>query len=1123
MVAIAKWLDGIGLGQYAAVFEENDVDLEVLPHLSEAELAELGLSLGHRKKLLAAIAELTDQEKSYPDAERPVQRAAESEGERRQLTVMFCDLVGSTSLSERLDPEDMRSVLRAYQDTCAKAVNHFDGHVAKYIGDGLLIYFGYPQAHEDDPQRAVRAGLDLIEGVAALSEHLSNEHDIEIEVRVAAHTGLVVVGEMGGGATREQHAIVGETPNVAARLENLAKPGSMVISESTHRLVDGLFECEDLGLKPLKGVSEPVRIFQVISENLASSRFEVAAERGLTELVGRGEEIALLMKRWEQAKDGEGQLVSLSGEAGVGKSRIVRGFRERLEGEAHSRILYYASAFHQNTAFHPVIDQIERAMRFDRGDTPQEKYEKLQTTLTVLGVAGEETAPALAALLNLDIKERQSTLGLSPQQLKPIMLEALVSVVEAMARQQPVLIVLEDLHWADPSTRELFDLYAERIRNSRVLALATFRPEFEAPWSGYAHGMALALNRLSRREAIELVGKVTNGKTLPSEVLDQIIDRTDGIPLFVEELTKTILESGLVSEEDDRFVLAGSLSDLAIPASLQDSLMARLDRLAPVKEVAQLAAVIGRVFDHELLAAVSELKEADLIDALSLLIDAELVFRRGIPPQASYEFKHALVQDVAYQSLLKSSRHEHHRRIAETIDEHFPEICGAQPELVARHYTEAGLLEKAVPLWIDAAQQAAMRFASQEVIAQCERALQLLQELPKTDFRDRQELDLLLLLGPAQMVAIGFGSSASTLTYQRAHDLAAKIDDDSALFTVTWGLWLNHQQRAKIDQARGLVKDVEKIASRQGNPEMDLQANHASWTTHLVIADLDTVRKNVERGLAIYDRDQHGSHVFRYGGHDPGVCALIHGALALWAQGYPDQSILYAQQAIELAEEISHPLSLAIALAMASFTRQHRGEISEVLSLAQRTIDLCSERGIPHYLAVGHIVHGWAVVSSGQPELGLAEMLNGLEIYGKTGAALRQSYYLTLLADAYSRSGQVSQALTSIENANQAVELVGERWWHADVQRVRGELVLAQSPEKPSEAENSFKSAVEIARSQGAKSLELRAATSLARLLRHQNRSEEAQQLLAPVYDWFNEGHETADLQKAKTLIEELV
>lgn len=1122
---VQDWLKSIGFGQYVDAFVENGVDFELLSHLNNEDLKDLGISmLGDRKKLLLTIEQLDPKADIPPNeiASPDVLSEGHSDAERRQLTVMFCDLVGSTTLSERLDPEDMRNVLRAYQETCAEAVGRFDGHVAKYIGDGLLVYFGYPQAHEDDPQRAVRAGLGVIEGVAALNPRLGTEHGIELGVRVGIHTGLVVAGEMGGGATREQYAIVGETPNIASRLEGLAEPGTMVISDATHRLVDGFFDCEELGQKSLKGVSEPVRVFQVRRENPSLSRFETTDARGLTPLVGREEEIALLMKRWEQARDGEGQVVLLSGEAGVGKSRILRGFRERLEDESYSRVLYYGSTFHQNSAFYPVIDQIERAMRFAREDTANDKLHKLEATLTALGLALPESVPPVAALLNLDMGDRYPRAKVSPQQLKAMILEALVSVVEAMAKKQPVLIVLEDVHWADPSTRELFELYVERLRKARVLVLITFRPEFEPPWSGHAHATALALNRLTRREAAELVAKITGGKPLPIEILDQIIERTDGVPLYVEELTKTVLESDLVAEEDHQYVLLGPLPDLVVPASLQDSLMARLDRLATVKEVAQLAAVIGRVFEQELLAAVSPLEEAALTDALEQLVEAELVFRRGLPPHASYEFKHALVQDVAYQSLLKSTRHQYHHRIAQTLAECYPEILETQPELLARHYTEARLPEQAIPFWHKAAEHAALRSASQEVIAHSDRALELLQVLPVSVSRDQQELGLLLTSGPAHMVATGFASPESGRTYKRAHELASKLGNDSALFTVTWGLWINHQQQAKIELARGLAKDVATIAQRHGDPEMELQAHHASWTTHLVLADHQTVRENVEKGLAIYDPDKHRSHAYRYGGHDPGVCALVHGAEMSWIEGYPDQSERYARQAIELADKVAHPASLGIAHAFGSIVQQHRAEIVEVLNSAQQTINVCSENGVLHHLTFGHILHGWALVSAGEIEPGITEMLHGLDAHRKTGAALRHSYFLTLLAEAYGMAGQFTEALKTIDDAYQAVEKVGEQWWHAEVQRVRGELLLARSTGDTSEAETCFRKAVEIARSQGAKSLELRAATSMARPWIEAGRREEARETLAPVYGWFTEGFDTPDLLDAKALLDEL-
>lgn len=1117
---IREWLEALSLGQYTVIFADNEIDPEALPFLTEEDLKDIGVSLGARRKILAAITRTASADPSKPITQPQKDQSVGAEAERRQLTVMFVDLVDSTALSERLDPEDLREVLRAYQTSCTDAVVRFDGHVAKYIGDGLLVYFGYPQAHEDDAQRAVSAGLAIDEAIRTLNQRLTNTVEVNLSIRVGIHTGLVVAGEMGAGEALETNAIVGVTPNLAARLEGLAAPDTIVISAATHDLVDGLFEFDDLGAHRLKGVSDLVNVYRVAGKSDAPSRFEAALRRGLTPLIGREEEVGLLVKRWEQSIDGDGQLVLLSGEAGVGKSRILRAFRNRIDGDPHSRVTYFGSPYHRNSAFFPAIDQLERALRFAQGNSAGDRLRKLEETLDDLQISPDTTVPALAQLLKLDTGGRYIVPETDPQHLKAMIVEALVSIVAAMANQQPVLIVFEDLHVADPSTVELIQQYVEQLKKARVLVLVTYRPEFNPRWSDYAHATALTLNRLSRRESAALITEIANGKTLPPAVVDQIVERTDGVPLYVEELTKTVLESDALTEEDDRYLLSGSLSELTIPSSLQDSLMARLDRLAQVKEVAQLAATIGRVFDYDVLAAITHLDETDLTEALEKLIQAELVFRLGTSPRVRYEFKHALVQDVAYQSLLNSTRHEYHRRIAMAMETRFPEIAETQPELLARHFTEAGLSEQAIQHWLEAARQAALRSANQEAIVHCARAFELLPGIEASATRDQQELELLLVQGPALMAAKGFASPDISYTYTRARELATKLSNDAALFTVTWGQWINHQQQAKIDQARNLAEDVSTIATRLGDPELELQAHHANWTTRLVLAEHQAVTASVSRGLEIYDQDRHRSHAFRFGGHDPGVCAHVHNALTLWIQGFPDQSARESQRAIELAERLSHPLSRVIAIAMGSFVRQHRGDIPGVIEASRTTIDLCQEFEVPHYLGVGHIMHGWAVAATGDAENGIVEMQSGFEIYGETGAALRLTYYLTLLAQAHGMAGQISKGLEAIQEASQAAETVGERWWLSEIQRVWGELQLKMSQDLLKDVEERYVKAIDVARSQNAKSLELRSAISISQLWADQNQSSKGTDALSSVFNWFSEGFETADLRQAVALLD---
>jgi class 3 adenylate cyclase len=645
-VDIAAWLRDVGLERYAQAFLEHDIRADVLADLTETDLEKLGVSLGDRKRFLKAIAALriassADSAKSDQVARSTPRAFAAREAERRQLTVLFCDLVGSTELSSRLDPEQMREVIGAYQASVAEVVRRWDGYVARDMGDGALVYFGWPQAHEDDAERAVCAGLELVQTVASLRPAASPV----LQTRVGIATGHVVVGDLGSWGDRD--SVVGETPNLAARLQSLAEPGAVVISQATRRLVGGLFELHDLGSQRLKGFAKPLAVWRVSGESKAEGRFEARHTTGLTPLVGRSHDLGILLERWAWARDGDGQVVLLSGEPGIGKSRLVREVRERLTGEPHIRLLYQCSPHHTTSPLHPVIEQLERAAGFERDDSPENKLDKLEALLARGTDRLDEAVPLIAALLGIHIGDRYTLPELSPQRQKQLTLEALADQLGGLSAERPVLLVYEDIHWIDPTSLELLGLVVERIQRLPVLAVITFRPEFQTPWSAQPHVSALTLTRLGRRDGAAMVDRMVGGKTLPDEVSAQIAKKTDGVPLFVEELTKTVLESGLLKDAGDCYELFGPLPPLAIPATLQDSLMARLDRLGPVKEVARIGAAIGHEFSHTLLAAVARWSDAELQTAIDQLVASELIFRRGAPPGAAYSFKHALVQDAA--------------------------------------------------------------------------------------------------------------------------------------------------------------------------------------------------------------------------------------------------------------------------------------------------------------------------------------------------------------------------------------------------------------------------------------------------------------------------------------------
>ncbi len=778
----------------------------------------------------AQVTERVEEPSAQSGSPRAAQRAPEAE--RRQLTVLFCDLVDSTVLASQLDPEDWREVVRAYQDTCAKVIARFEGHIAQYLGDGLLVYFGYPQAHEDDAQRAVRAGLGMVEAMGQLNTRLGHERGVQLAVRLGIHTGLVVVGEMGGGARQEQLAL-GETPNLAARLQGIAAPNTLVISAATVPLLGGFFACQSLGTPVLKGVAQPLEVYQVLYESTARSRLEAAGSTGLTPLVGREQEVGLLRERWAQVKDGLGQVVLLSGEAGIGKSRLVQVLKEQVATEPQAWLTpCQCSPYYQNTALYPMIDLLERvALRFEREESPEQKLSKLEGFVVQYGLPLAEAVPLFAALLSLPLAADYAPLTMSPEQQKQKTLQALLTIFLRIAAQQPVLFVMEDLHWVDPSTLELLSLLVDQGPTARILALLTFRPDFSPPWTGRSHLTQVTLTRLPRRQAAEMTGRVAHGKALPAEVVEQVVAKTDGVPLFVEELTKMVLESGLLQEREERYELTGPLPPLAIPATLHDSLMARLDRLATVKGLAQLGATLGREFSYDLLQAVSPWDEGTLQRGLHQLVEAEFLYQQGLPPQATYLFKHALIQDAAYQSLLKSTRQQYHQRIAQVLEERFPETAETQPELLAHHYTRGGP-HRAGDGLLAAGRPAGHRaLGESEAISHLTTALALLRTLPPTPARTQQELLVQTTLGPALMAIKGQAAPEVEHAYARARELCQQLGETPQLFPVLLGLWRFYLVRGVCQTARELGEQLLRLAQRGHDPAQLLAAHQALAVT----------------------------------------------------------------------------------------------------------------------------------------------------------------------------------------------------------------------------------------------------------------------------------------------------
>jgi class 3 adenylate cyclase/tetratricopeptide (TPR) repeat protein len=901
---------------------------------------------------------------SLPAGQTPQEASAHGaprvpEAERRQLTVLFCDLADSTRLARQLDPEDLREVIRAYQATCVAVIQRFGGHVAQYLGDGLLVYFGYPQAHEDDAQRAVRTGLGILDAMETLHIRLVRDQGIRLAVRVGIHTGLVVVGEMGSGS-RHEHLALGDTPNLAARLQGLAEPNTVVISAATSRLVHGYFTCHDLGTHALKGLETPVHVSQVLGESAAQSRLDVAGVTGLTPLVGREAEVTLLRERWAQSTDGLGQVVVLSGEAGIGKSRLVQVLTERVVDEHTLRLTLRCSPYHTNSALYPVIEHLQRVLHWHRDAAPEAKLATLEQAIQAARLPLAEVVPLVAVLLSLLVPERYPPLTLSPQRQKQKTQEALVAWLLAEAAHQPVLAIWADLHWADPSSLELLGLLLDQAPTARMLMVLTCRPEFQPPWTPRSYVTPHTLTRLTRLQVEELVLRVTSGKPLPAAVVQQIVAKTDGIPLFVEELVKTILESGLVREEDSRYVLTGPLPPLAIPATLQDALMARLDRLAAVKEVAQLCATLGREFAYEVLRAVAPLDEGTLQHGLAQLVEAELLYQRGILPQATYIFKHALVQDAAYQSLLRSTRQQYHQRIAQVLEEHFPETVNTQPELLAHHYTEAGLLAQAIPYWQRAGQRASDRSAHIEAISHFTTGIELLKTLPETPEHTQQALTFHIALGVALLMTKGPGAPEVEYAYTQAYALCQQMGETPELAPVLLGLWRFYLARPQLHTTREIGETLLRLAQRADDPVLAVIAHYTLGATWMWLGALPVARQHLEAGIALYTPDHRRARVFRIG-QDPGVACRVLAAQILWLLGYPEQALARIHEALALAHELSHPYSLAFARLWAAIVSQLRRDVVAVHEQAEATVALSTEQGFTHWVAWGTSLRGWAL------------------------------------------------------------------------------------------------------------------------------------------------------------------
>jgi predicted ATPase/class 3 adenylate cyclase len=1112
MSDIAEWLASIGLGEYTQRFAEHAIDLSVVRDLTEQDLEDLGVPLGHRRKMLRAIAE-----RDLAPAETPTEPVPRDEAERRHLTVMFCDLVGSTALSERSDPEDMWGVIASYHACIGEVIGRYQGVIARYMDDGVLAYFGYPRAQEDDAEQAVRAALVLVDAVANLQTNV----DAALQARIGVATGTVVVSELLIDETPGEQAVIGETPNLAARLQTLAEPGTVLICPSTRRLIGGHFDYRDLGPLTLKGWAETIPVWQVLATSGVQSRFEAMHKTKLPPLFGREEQIELLLRRWRHATQDEGRVVLLTGEPGIGKSHIALALDESLQGEPHITLRYFCSAHHINSALFPFIGQLEHAAGFERGDSPTEKLSKLDV-LVAGSTADPEHVAVLANLLALPTSDRYQLQELSPQKRKEKTLAALLAQLDGLAARQPVFTIFEDIHWIDPTSLELLAAIVEHVPQLRVLLLVTARPEFTPPWRSYAHMTTIPLTRLHRRDGAALVERVTGGKILPKEVMDEILARTDGVPLFIEELTKTLLESGLLQERDDHYVLERPLPPLAIPTTLQASLMARLDRLAPVREVAQIGAVAGREFHYELLNAVAGLPRGRLEEALGQLVRSELIFRRGEIPHAVYTFKHTLVRDVAYAGLLKSRRAHLHAAIANALEQRFPEVVQTQPETLAHHLTEAGLIEKAIGYWLQAGKNAALRSANREAIAHLQRGIEVTGRLPVGEGKDKSELDFQLGLGPCLIATHGPAASAAVATFARARELCKQLGEPPEYLQVMFWLATVSVVRGELPQALEAVEALLSAAEARRDRPALINAIRGRAMILFFLGRIVDACEAIEHAVEVFSASQEADRMAaRAAGQDAGVAMQALMSWVLWVLGDVDRAVTRMAAALERADAVQHAHTHAYAWYYASVLHALRGEAAIAQVYAERCLALSEQHGFRQWLGLSRAIRGICATALDASGSRLDDVKAALDEYQRAGYQLGITAQFVLLCSALLLRNEPEAALETIDHGLSIVSDNSERFFEAELYRLKARALLMRGA-PDAEAEFLLDQALRIARSQQARSLELRAATDLARLWMNQGKRAEALDVLSSIYVVFTEGFETRDLQEAGALLAEL-
>ena len=1109
---LTEWLGRLGLGQYAEAFAENNIEYALLPDLTENDLRALGVSsLGHRKKLLRAIEALTATHQpggattAVSNAPAPPAPAQHREAEFRQITVMFSDLVGSTQLSEKLDPEDLQKLIDAYRGECSTAIRRYGGEVARYFGDGVMAFFGWPNAHEDDAARAIHAALEIVAGVARISG------PVTLTCRVGVCSGPVVVGEIGGSGTWSMDA-VGETPNIAARLQTIAAANTVVVSESTRRLVPAAFDFQDLGLKELKGVTEPLHVYRVISVRSTTSRFEAAHAGSLSPLIGRSSELSLLVDRWQKIKEGDGQVIFLSGIPGVGKSRLLHELKRYIRQEPHVLLHHQGSPYHNQSAFFPIIEQIEQAAQLTAREADADKLGKLRAYLPRPTDSSIEPVLLIAKLLSIPL-DGQELSGLTPQQIKNRTISMLVDMLLAFSVQGPTLCIFEDAHWLDPSTLELLELIISRIDHARVLLIVSCRPEFHPAWIAHTNATIHSLTRLSNTEVRTMIRDLLNGDSLPQPLLDQIIEKADGVPLFIEELTSSLLSAPLQTRGTSERAVRSSL--LRVPDTLSDALMERLDRVAPSRRLAQIAAVIGREFSTDLLSAASQVEEDDMLSALALLEKADIIYRADISPSVRFAFKHVLLRDAIYDSLLRSKRQQIHADIAAILEQDFPELVENQPEVLAYHYEEANNHRQAIRCWFEAGQRALANSANVEAIANFRKALQLLNALPETPERTREEIGIQLALGIPLIAVRGYASAETREAFARARTLCLQLGDIPEYFQALFGLWGHSWMGGKNDEALQMAEEFLTRSQALSDPVPLMVAHRVMGSTLLTIGNFQSSANHFEKAIKL-STSKGKPPLYNLYMVEPQAASLLLMSWDLWFLGYPDRALSRVSEALALGENLGHPYTVAFAHYMTSVVHLLRGDAARAFDSAEKSYEMSREQRFSLYEILSRISRGRASGDLGRIEEARTEIALGIDEARRNGVGFMLPMMNSWLADMHIKADENERALSIVENCLANNGDATGRSWEAELHRQKATILLTLDPSKATEAEALLKTSIDVARGQSAKSLELRACTSLAELWRAQGRPDEARALLEPICHWFDEGAETADLRRSR-------